>query len=228
MARKDIMIDIENGGFIVDNKNQQKETFPIIYIQKREEGMLERNLYFEVNVGNKSIYNEDLYFSLPYFPKQRNGFVRLIQTDALGNSSYVRNKINNSVWFEITENGNNISVSELSLISNIGRFTVRYNETTGSIDFFNMDEVDFAIGESAYQDALFLIRANKGGLYRYPSAGVGIFKYVHSSNMSEQLGKSIKDELLDDGIMVNEASINDDGDINLDFTELNKGYEEGQ
>ena len=36
MARKDIMIDIENGGFIVGNKNQQKETFPIIYIQKEK------------------------------------------------------------------------------------------------------------------------------------------------------------------------------------------------
>lgn len=225
--RKDIMIDTNTGAFIHPDNNKRRDVYRATRIEEMEAGMLHKYVYFEV-VGKNIRLNKPIHLKLQYTPVMTQAYIRIGNVDDSGRVVFLRNPKNQSLWYPIMMLGKHDYVSKLPLINKDGEFTVMYNQNTSGVDFYSLSEFDFLVDGSAYQDAKVLINANKGSIYRFPTAGVGIHGFLHSSIDDSLLGSEIQRELNDDGMYVNNLIIANTDTVKLDINEINRGYDDGE
>lgn len=70
-----------------------------------------------------------------------------------------------------------------------------------------VEDGDFAIGDSTYQNQMLLLVSDKGEFKQHPMRGVGLSRYLESSD-SEGLAREINTEFRMDGMTVNKVKVN--------------------
>lgn len=227
--RKDIKVNINDGSFIPNNINEDKKMFEVSEVGRDAGGdMLDMYLYLEVIIDNLEFNKAPEFIYLPYTPIDKKSYIRMGSKNNLGFVRYLKNPVTNSQWFKICVNNKHIPVSSLPIINKYGRYSVLLDYETGNLNFYSMDEFDFSIDSSLYQDAQLLIKSYVGSNTRHPLSGVGIQRYINSPVIDKRLNQRILDELNSDGIVPDEVILND-GLVTLNLNENKSlGYEEEQ
>lgn len=78
-----------------------------------------------------------------------------------------------------------------------------------------IEDGDFVIGESTYQNQNLLILADKGQFKMDPTVGVGTRRFLES-NKKDDLAREIRQEFIKDGMVIRSLSISPEMEIKVD------------
>lgn len=228
MTRKDISVNINNGEFLMYNKNNSMEVYPSNLCDYSDfSGMLDTYIYLNINIYNEDIFNEDICVYIPYIPVEKQVMIS-VNNVKNGVFTPIINPTTNDIWFKISlYDREKVYASELGLINQDGNFLLSYSD--GKIYIYDYNNLDMVINDSIYQDAQILIKNYISSNTRHPLSGVGIQQYLNSPQVDRQLSNKILKELNEDGIIPKSVVLNG-GVVALDLDEDNKslGYEEKQ
>ncbi|MDM1557052.1 hypothetical protein HX126_21080 [Chryseobacterium indologenes] len=78
-----------------------------------------------------------------------------------------------------------------------------------------IEDGDFVVGESTYQNQNLLILADKGQFKMDPTVGVGVRRFLES-NKKDDLAREIRQEFMKDGMIVKSLTITPEMEIKVD------------
>lgn len=168
--------------------------------------------YGEVTVpsGFERLYRDEtgLHVYIPYEPVYKKLVVRLRKDGGTENPEYVLNPSDNRNWFPVyvekAEGGYTaVRLSELPEYNAEGYFNLLLRD--GYLALYSGAETDFQIRASKVQNEMFLLKAAAGNLYQYPSTGVGLIDYLHSSLENNGLAAKLQSEFTDDKMIIKNA-----------------------
>lgn len=212
--RKDIEIHIATGDVTFNSQNKIRlRTFR--WVNATTE--LSRYIYGEVDVpyslSEKTILAQGIYFTIPYTPCYSEFKIRIRRILDDGSFEYVANPVDGSFWF-VVQSGvyggemKNVYASTLPMISE-SSFFVDFKD--GVVQLYAGTQSDFNIIKANRQNANCLLACFPGTLYRYPLTGVGLARWINSTNVQgTNLTKIIQDEFEADGATIRNASFNYD------------------
>ena len=76
---------------------------------------------------------------------------------------------------------------------------------------------DFVCGVSDQQNVNLLLQATKGSFREYPTVGVNLISYLHSTNSARAMRREINVQLMNDNYKVDTLTIDDEGTFELEF-----------
>lgn len=207
--RRDIELHIETGDVGIGSRNKpQFRGFRWV----EEPSLLSRYIYGEIdipyNISNKSIYADGVYVIIPYTPIYKEFMVRIRRVREDGSYIYVTNDVDGSHWFVVRVSAygsdwKNMFVSELPAISEDGFYI---NIENGVAKLYSSNQSDFNVVKANRQNSNCLLACVPGGNYRYPLTGVGLIRWVNSTNVSStDLTKTLQNEFAADGCSVKRA-----------------------
>lgn len=225
--RRDIEIHIITGdvAIIPQNKIKIRE-----FRWVDEPTLLSRYIYGEVDVpytlSERTILNQGVHFIVPYTPKYKEFMIRVRRVNEDGSFVYVNNDVDGSQWFLVKSSVygtalRNVFASELPTISEDSFFVML---KSGIAQLYASSQSDFNIIKAGRQNANCLLACFPGGNYRYPLTGVGLARWINSTNVaSTSLSKVLQDEFSADGVTIRNAAYNyDTKQMELDAKDLEK------
>lgn len=223
--RKDIEIHIQTADVAIAPQNSFKlRNFRWIEDVNEDSAELNRYVYGEIEVpytlSENTIRKNGLYFTIPYTPIYKEFKIRIRRVNGDMPDIYVVNETNGSNWFTVKaskfgQGSENVFVSTLPSISESSFFI---NLINGVAQIYSCDQSDFNIIKADRQNANCLLACVPGCNYRYPLTGVGLIRWINSTNiMSTNLSQILQDEFAADGVKVKEAVYNYDSN-NMDLS----------
>lgn len=212
--RKDIELHIETGDVAIDPQNKIRlREFRWV----DEPTMLSRYIYGEVDlpysISDRTVRNQGFCIDIPYTPIYKEFKIRVRRVNEDGSFVYVTNDVDGSDWF-VVKSGlygrelTNVFASTLPTISEES-FYIRLND--GVAELYSSAQSDFNIIKANRQNANCLLACFPGGNYRYPLTGVGLARWINSTNVvSTDLTKILQKEFSADGCSVKSAAYNYD------------------
>ena len=174
---------------------------------------LSRYIYGEVDVPGtvteESIRKNGVYFTIPYTPKYQEFMIRIRRVYEGEKYEYVMNLDTGGEWFTVKSalygigDFENMYASQLIKISDEAFYGRIGNDC---LELYSAYQSDFNIVNADRQNANCLLACNPSNNYRYPLTGVGLVRWINSSNVeSGELAETLKSEFSDDGVTVNDA-----------------------
>jgi hypothetical protein len=185
----------------------------------------EKYIYGEVTISGvtyKELRSNGFYIHIPYTPYFKG--VRLKVTFKSGGiSHYVPRPPlldgDSDEWFDVTLKGSSIKASELIALAESGDYYLRFTDDMQELELYNAEINDVEIIDPINQNAALLLECVPGNYYRYPSAGVGLVRWVNCSGNTNDLVDVLTSEFEADGVSI--ASANMDLDTNNLDIQLN-------
>lgn len=221
--RKDIEIHIETGDVAIDPQNKIRlREFRWV----DEPTLLSRYIYGEIDVpytvSERTILNQGVCFTIPYTPIYKEFMIRIRRVYEDGAFSYVTNDTDGSAWFLVQSplyggTPRNVFASTVPIISESSFFVSLRN---GKAMLYASSQSDFNIIKANRQNSNCLLACFPGGNYRYPLTGVGLARWINSTNVAAtDLTKVLQAEFAADGVNIKNAAYNYDTkqlELNLD------------
>lgn len=207
--RKDIEIHINTGDTPIESQNSYKiREFRWV----SNASGLSRYLYGEIDVPNvvteASIRNNGIYFNIPYKPCYKEFMVRIRRVYGDNSYVYLTNLDSGDIWFTVKTSlyggeQKNVWASQLIQIAD----TSFYGKIGDNcFELYSANQSDFNVIKADRQNANCLLACIPSNNYRYPLAGVGLVRWVNSTNIeSGELATILQREFAADGVTVNNA-----------------------
>lgn len=148
-----------------------------------------------------------IHVRIPYTPDMRRLAVRFVIESGSGGTAYVKNPSTGKPWFPVmaeAENGTeDIPLAALPALNGNGIYRLLPRE--GFLAVYSGEETDFGIGTAKAQNETFLLKASAGNLYQYPTTGVGLIDYLHSSLENNGLAAKLQSEFSADRVIIKNA-----------------------
>lgn len=222
--RKDIEIHIETGDVALDPQNKFKlrefrwcDAPDFIYGSDNEPALLSRYIYGEIDVpytiSERKILEQGVFFQIPYTPKYKEFMIRVRRVFEDGSFMYLNNDVDGTPWFLVKTalyggELENVFASTLPMVSENSFFAILKD---GIAQIYASSQSDFNIVKAGRQNANCLLACFPGGNYRYPLTGVGLARWINSTNVvSTDLTKVLQDEFAADGVTINNAAFDYD------------------
>lgn len=222
MARQDINMDASYGEVNFRDNLTSKQIYSFTCLDEIREDT-GRFFYGEISVpGNfGDRYNNDsgIHVHIPYIPEYKELKIRFFLDKGNGESSYMINRSNNSIWFTVlTPDMGTVYLSAFRTINEQNNFNLLLHK--GSLLLYSADETDFIIKPSLEQTKVFLLKASAGNLYQHPTTGVGLIKYLHGNFENSNLPAKLQSEFQADGMVIRNAFMDSStGELLLDVEE---------
>ena len=201
--RTDIEYDLEKNDVVIEKQNRYTAyTSEVVEPDNTEVG----NVYVQVDIGENSP-EDGFYVHIDYLPDARP-LVLLI--------NYTENGEEKSEYYTVGAalyggTLSEITGSELVLVNDEFEYYVEAtsdSEATSDFDaqIYSAYQSDFNMTGSQWQDANFLLQCVPTNNYRYPVAGVGLIRWVHSGEINGEGVRRLKEEFTDDGMTIINAN----------------------
>jgi hypothetical protein len=215
--RKDIELHIQTGDVALDAQNKLRlRTFKWVDDDETA-AMLSRYIYGEIDVpysvSTRTIQNNGLYFEVPYTPKYKEFKLRIRRVYEDGTYEYLQNEVDGSHWFlaQTSLYGTGLKNVYASMLPAISETSFYASLHDGIAEIYSSSQSDFNIVKANRQNANCLLACFPGGNYRYPLTGVGLARWINSTNViSTDLTTVLQDEFSADGVTVKNAAYNYD------------------
>lgn len=212
--RKDIELHIETGDVAIDPQNSPRmRDFRWV----NEPSLLSRYIYGEIDVpysvSERTVRQNGVFFVIPYTPIYQEFKIRIRRVNEDGSFLYVINEVDGTEWHLVKSalyGGvlQNVFASTLPTISESGFFV---NLEDGIARLYASSQSDFNIVKANRQNTNCMLACFPGGNYRYPLTGVGLARWINSTNVvSTDLTKILQAEFSADGYNVRTAAYNYD------------------
>lgn len=212
--RKDIELHIETGDVAIDPQNSPRmRDFRWV----NEPSLLSRYIYGEIDVpysvSERTVRQNGVFFVIPYTPIYQEFKIRIRRVNEDGSFLYVINEVDGTEWHLVKSalyGGvlQNVFASTLPTISESGFFV---NLEDGIARLYASSQSDFNIVKANRQNTNCMLACFPGGNYRYPLTGVGLARWINSTNVvSTDLTKILQAEFSADGCNVRTAAYNCD------------------
>lgn len=210
--RKDIEIHIKTGDVNITRQNSFKRRE---FRWVSNPSGLARYIYGEIDipalVTEAAVRRDGFFFEIPYTPKYKEFQIRVRRVFDNGDYEYVYNTKDGSEWF-VVQTGiygreqKNVFASQLFQISETSFYGALDG---GTLKIYSSSQSDFNIIAADRQNANCLMACIPTNNYRYPLSGVGLIRWVNSTNInSGGLAGIIQREFAEDGVIVRNASYN--------------------
>lgn len=207
--RRDIEIHINTGDVAIEPQNSIKvRQFRWV----SNESGLSRYLYGEIDIPSivteNSIRTAGFCFSMPYTPKYKEFMVRIRRVHDSGAFTYIRNLDDGSEWFLVKTGlyGGKKTNAYASCLIEISDSSYYGRIGDNCLELYSSSQSDFNVVNADRQNANCLLACNPSNNYRYPLTGVGLVRWVNSSNInSGELATVLQREFSDDGVTVQNA-----------------------
>lgn len=212
--RKDIELHIETGDVAIDPQNSPRmRDFRWV----NEPSLLSRYIYGEIDVpysvSERTVRQNGVFFVIPHTPIYQEFKIRIRRVNEDGSFLYVINEVDGTEWHLVKSalyGGvlQNVFASTLPTISESGFFV---NLEDGIARLYASSQSDFNIVKANRQNTNCMLACFPGGNYRYPLTGVGLARWINSTNVvSTDLTKILQAEFSADGCNVRTAAYNYD------------------
>lgn len=212
--RKDIELHIETGDVAIIPKNKPRlREFRWV----DEPTLLSRYIYGEIDVpysiSERTIKQGGLSFIIPYTPIYKEFKIRVRRVNEDGSYLYVTNDVDGSEWFLVRASlyGSQLQNVFVSMLPTISESSFFVSLENGIAKLYSGSQSDFNIVKANRQNANCMLACFPGGNYRYPLTGVGLARWINSTNViSTDLTKVLQNEFSADGCNIKNASYNYD------------------
>lgn len=195
--RTDIEYDLEKNDVVIEKQNRYTAyTSEVVEPDDTEAGYV----YVQVDIGENSP-DDGFYVHIDYLPDTRP-LVLLI--------NYTEDGEEKSGYYTVSAalcggESSEINGSELVLVNDEFEYYVEAtSDSTAQI--YSAYQSDFNMTGSQWQDANFLLQCVPTNNYRYPVAGVGLIRWVHSGEVNGEGVQRLKEEFADDGMTIINAN----------------------
>lgn len=212
--RKDIELHIQTGDVAIDPQNKIRlREFRWV----DEPTLLSRYIYGEVDVpysiSENKIKSQGISFEIPYTPIYKEFMIRVRRVYEDGSFVYVTNDVDGSQWFlaKTPWYGGELKNVFASTLPAISEHNFFINISNGIAELYAGSQSDFNIVKADRQNSNCMLACFPGGNYRYPLTGVGLARWINSTNVvSTELTKILQREFSADGYSIQNAAYNYD------------------
>lgn len=226
MARQDITMDAEYGEVETSGNIAGKTFYELRLLDSVENADNDNFRYAEIVVPVDFVAsysdNKGIHIELPYIPDRRLFVICFEIFSGSGGTEYLRNSVSGSIWFpvvvESTSGNSAATLASLYSLNEDGIFNLLMRD--GYLAIFSGEETDFELGTAKAQNEVFLLKASAGNVYQYPTTGVGLIDFLHSSLENNGLATKLQSEFLSDNMIIKNAYMDSEtGELLLETIE---------
>lgn len=211
MARQDINVNAVHGELNTTDNLTSKVIYEFNMLESQKGMDNDQFCYAEILVppNFEGSYKDEngIHVNIPYITEFKELKICFRIDNKIEQEEFVLNKTNNQIWFPVyAENKRTIKISEYRQINENCNFNLLMNEE-GYLTLFSGHETDLLIKASLAQNEAFLLKAFAGGLYQYPTTGVGLIDYLHGNFENAGLAQKLQSEFISDKMIIEDASM---------------------
>lgn len=222
--RKDIHVNTYTGDIVFQN-TYTAPSYPFRWVAEGDMYLFgEVRLPASADLGR--IAREGVLAEIPYTPVYKPMKIRTVKYSDELHQSYVMNPVNGSEWFdaEAVMYGNGrrqLKACQLPMVDD-GTYLLRMDGAEGKMEIWSGKVSDFRNIPANIQNRNLLLKCVPSNNYRYPTSGVGLIRFLHSTLNNSVLAYTLQTEFAADKVYVNSAEYDaETGELmlDLDFTE---------
>lgn len=222
--RRDIQVNTQIGDIVLSDRNSM-ETYPFEWVDETDTE-IRGKVTIPSTIDVLQLYTTGVKIEIPYTPVYKPVKIRVIRNFGGGTERTILNPVNHDWWHDLQTklyHGSNerLKASQLLMVST-GGYVLQLGENEGNAYLWSDADSDLNNVRANIQNRNLLLRCIPSNSYRYPTSGVGLIRYLHSTLSQSDLADRLQSEFKADKVSIKNASFDSytgDLDLDLDFSE---------